>query len=69
MRKTNIIRTLLLALAITGGILVLWAATPGKESHPCNEVMDGTCQKKHGDDGNKMIWESLSHQFFSSASF
>jgi hypothetical protein len=64
MRKRYIIRTLFLLLAVTATFLAFSALKP----HPaapdssCKESLEG-CPKQQN--GGKMIWENLSHQFFS----
>ncbi|HEY6505478.1 MAG TPA: hypothetical protein VIZ28_16000 [Chitinophagaceae bacterium] len=66
MKNRNIIRSLLLAVIIAGSFLVLWAASPAKQHTPCKESMEGCCKKEKDNNSNKMTWETLSHQFFSS---
>jgi len=69
MRNRNTIRILSLVVIIAGIFLVLRAATPAKNQEPCKESMDQCCKKRGDDESNKMIWETLPHQFFSSISF
>jgi hypothetical protein len=69
MRSRNAIRLISLAVVTAGVFLVLQAATPAKNQEPCKESMDQCCKKKGSDESNKMIWETLPQQFFSSISF
>jgi hypothetical protein len=64
MRNKTIIGTLLLALVLAGIVLVFQSSKRAGANSSNKESMDASCQKK-GNDG-KMIWENLSHQFFSS---
>jgi hypothetical protein len=66
-RNRNTIRTFSLAVLLAGTFLVLWAAGPSEKQAPCKESMDH-CSKNGGDESNKMSWETLPHQFFSSFS-
>jgi len=50
--------------AIAATLLALQSSTPASKNVPCKESMDASCRKKEGAD--KMIWENLSQQFFSS---
>jgi hypothetical protein len=68
MRNRNTLHIISLTAIIAGIFLVLWAATPAKRQEPCKESIDQCCKKKN-DESNKMIWETLPHQFFSSISF
>jgi hypothetical protein len=53
-----------IAIIIAATFLVLQSSTPASKNVPCKESMDASCSKKEGAD--KMIWENLSQQFFSS---
>jgi hypothetical protein len=64
MQKKTIIGTLLLAFTLAGIVLVFQSSKHAGLDSSNKESMDASCQKK-GNDG-KMIWENLSHQFFSS---
>ncbi|MEP7373332.1 MAG: hypothetical protein ABI675_08040 [Chitinophagaceae bacterium] len=64
MRKKTIIGTLLLAFTLAGIVLVFQSSKRAGTESSNKECLDASCQKK-GNDG-KMIWENLSHQFFSS---
>jgi hypothetical protein len=59
-----IIGTLILAFTLAGIVLVFQSSKAAVLDSSNKECMDASCQKK-GNDG-KMIWENLSHQFFSS---
>jgi hypothetical protein len=62
-RRRNSIRILLISLVIATGLVAALAARPAKNETPCKESLDECCRK---DDGNKVMWESIPHQFFSS---
>jgi hypothetical protein len=67
MRNKSVIRIFIGAAVITGVFLLLHLSARGpinNTSTPCKESMDACCQK--GEGGTKMIWEDMSHQFFSS---
>jgi hypothetical protein len=64
MQKKTIITTLLLTFTLAGIFLVFQSSGRAGMDSSNKESMDTSCQKK-GNDG-KMIWENLSHQFFSS---
>ncbi|HKO81864.1 MAG TPA: hypothetical protein VJU78_15770 [Chitinophagaceae bacterium] len=65
MRLKHTIQLFLSVLAIAGAFLVLQSSTPTSKNAPCKESMDASsCNKKESAD--KMIWENLSQQFFSS---
>jgi hypothetical protein len=64
MRLKLSIQLLLTIIAVTGAVLVLQSSGTIEKSKPCRESMDSRCEKKAGSD--KMIWENLSQQFFSS---
>ena len=50
-------------IAIIGAIVVLRSSSTVAGDMPCKESMDTSCEKKSTSD--KMIWENLSQQFFS----
>jgi hypothetical protein len=63
MRKRNILRTLFLLLAITATFLAFSTMLDKPAAdNACKESLE-SCPKQL--DGGKMIWENLSHQFFS----
>lgn len=64
MRNKTIIGTLLLALILAGTVVLFQSSKRAGSDSSTRESLDASCQKK-GNDG-KMIWENLSHQFFSS---
>jgi hypothetical protein len=66
MRNRNIIKLAVLVIVAAGVFLVVKAENPSKEKVDCQESMDGCCRKSGSEKGNKMIWESLPQQFFSS---
>jgi hypothetical protein len=63
MKKTYIIRTALVIIAITGLFLVVRSRATHPKADSCKESLDA-CSRKDG--SGKMIWENLSQQFFSS---
>jgi len=66
MTKKYTIRLIFLAIAMGGVFLVLQSSSSPKAANkpvPAQETLDGSCKKESAD---KMIWENLSHQFFSS---
>jgi hypothetical protein len=69
MRERITIRSFSPAVFFVGVFFVLWAASPSKKQSPCKGSMEQCCQKNNSDEGNKMSWETLPHQFFSSVSF
>ncbi|MFC0776088.1 hypothetical protein [Terrimonas alba] len=64
MRLKPTIQILLTVLAIVGIFLVFQSSTPVSKGDSCDESMNDCCKKKTTSD--KMIWENLSQQFFSS---
>jgi hypothetical protein len=64
MRLKPILQLFFTAAAIVAAFLVLQSSTPVSKNVPCKESMDASCNKKESAD--KMIWENLSQQFFSS---
>jgi hypothetical protein len=66
MRQKLSFRVVVLSIAVAGTLLVLLASRPANrsESGAEQESMEN-CAKKT-ESGNGMIWENLSHQFFSS---
>ena len=65
MRYTNYIRIIVLGVVICGTYLVLQASRPRAGADACKESVDECCKKHEKGDGG-MIWENISHQFFSS---
>ncbi|WP_276502954.1 hypothetical protein [Terrimonas pollutisoli] len=63
MRLKPTIQFLLTMLAILGIFLVFQSSTPVSKDDSSNESMNDCCKKKTTSD--KMIWENLSQQFFS----
>jgi len=64
MRSRFTIQIILTILIIVGTIWVLRSSQSNPTSTPCKESMDACYEKKPG--SNKMIWEKLPSQFFSS---
>ncbi|MGZ8525457.1 MAG: hypothetical protein ACXWV1_13575 [Chitinophagaceae bacterium] len=64
MRNKTIIGTLILAFTLALAFLVFQSSVPAGKGSSIKESLDNSCQKKAND--GKMIWENLSHQFFSS---
>lgn len=64
MRNKTIIGTLILAITLAVTFLVFQSSMPAGKESSIKESMDKSCQKNEND--GKMIWENLSHQFFSS---
>jgi len=64
MRLKHTIQLFFTVAAIAATFLVLQSSTPASKNVPCKESMDASCNKKESAD--KMIWENLSQQFFSS---
>jgi hypothetical protein len=62
MRNRTIIGALILVIALAGMLLAFRPSSVQAGSHS-NESMESSCQKEVKD--SKMIWENLSHQFFS----
>jgi len=70
MQKKNIIRFGLIAILLAGSLVIFRSsARIGEKPSCCKESMD-QCPKKsnNNDSPGDMIWETLSHQFFSFAS-
>lgn len=61
MRNRTIIGALIAVITITGILLVFQA--PVQAGSRSEESIESSCEDKVKD--NKMIWENLSHQFFS----
>jgi hypothetical protein len=64
MRNKTIIGTFLLAFTLAVTFLVFQSSLRAGKDSSNKESMDRSCQKK--ENNGKMIWENLSHQFFSS---
>jgi hypothetical protein len=64
MRLKHTIQLFFTVAAIAATFLVLQSSTTTSKNVPCKESMDASCSKREGAD--KMIWENLSQQFFSS---
>jgi hypothetical protein len=64
MRKKLTIKFVLLTIALAGTFMVLRSSTPVSKVDTCRETLDESC-KKHDKSGG-VIWENISHQFFSS---
>lgn len=62
MRNRTIIGTLILVVALAG-MLLAFRSSPVQAGNRSEESIESSCQDKAKD--NKMIWENLSHQFFS----
>ena len=69
MKKRITIRRFSPVVVFAGVFLVLWAATPSKKQSPCKESTEQCCKQNNSDESDKMSWETLPHQFFSSVSF
>ncbi|MGZ5220524.1 MAG: hypothetical protein ACXWV1_06730 [Chitinophagaceae bacterium] len=63
MRLKYTIQLFFTVAAIAAILLVLQSSSPVSKNTPCKESMDACCNKKQSTD--KMIWENLSQQFFS----
>lgn len=61
MRKVHILRVFLVLIAIGATVLVF--SRTSTTDKPCNEGLD-SCGKTR--ENSHLIWEKLSHQFFSS---
>jgi len=66
MRPRIIARLAIFFILAAGIFLVVRAETSQNESVECEESLDGCCRKDGNKQSNKMIWESLPQQFFSS---
>jgi hypothetical protein len=69
MSKRNIIRIAILAVVLAGAFLVLRSAASTGKNNPCKqskESMEQCSGKKNAGGADKMIWENLSQEFFSS---
>jgi hypothetical protein len=64
MRRKIIIRFVIVVLVLSGMFFVLRSPASSDKGSSSDESMECAC-KKQNDEG-KMIWEDLSHQFFSS---
>jgi len=64
MKSRNTIRMSFLGLILVAAFFALRSAIPSERENACKESMD-CCKKKNGG-AEKMVWENLSHQFFSS---
>jgi len=65
MIKKNTIRLAILAVLLAGTFMVLHSKAPVAKADSCKESLDGCCKKEEKNSGG-MIWENISHQFFSS---
>lgn len=64
MRLKHTMQLFFTVVTIAATFLILQSSTTASKNVPCKESMDASCKKKGGAD--KMIWENLSQQFFSS---
>jgi hypothetical protein len=65
MRKKHYLRIAIVALGLTGSLLLISAVSAGK-STCTKESIDECCKKKNTGEADKKSWETLSRQFFSS---
>ncbi|MCG2613907.1 hypothetical protein LZZ85_06425 [Terrimonas sp. NA20] len=67
MRKKLFIKVILVGIAIAGTAFVLLAFSSANKTTACpeQESMEN-CAKKGENGGGGVIWENISHQFFSS---
>jgi hypothetical protein len=61
MRRKHIIGLLLIAVAVTATFMVFASSSPVMD-HSCKEGLEEAGKKINS---GRMIWENLSHQFFS----
>lgn len=66
MNKRNIAKIVILAGLALVVFLGVKAENARKAEVECTETMEECCKKEEEAQGKKMIWESLSQQFFSS---
>jgi hypothetical protein len=66
MRQTNFIKAFLLAVFVAGAFLIVRSSVSDPQNTPKKESMDECIQKKAQPTTEKMGWESLPQQFFSS---
>jgi hypothetical protein len=66
MRKKNIIQIAMLTAVLVGAFIVFRSAASAGSNNSGKESVDECCKKKNAGQADKMIWENLSRQFFSS---
>jgi hypothetical protein len=66
MNKRNITKIVVLATVCLVVFFGVNAGKSSKETIECTESMEECCKKDKEVQGEKMIWESLPQQFFSS---
>ena len=62
MRRKNIIGLVLITVAVAATLMVFASSSPVTTDSSCKEGLDEPVKKINS---GKMIWENLSHQFFS----
>lgn len=68
MKSRNLIQIVLTTVVAASVFLVLHSAKPAgaaSESNSCKESLEECSKKKDAGGADKMIWENLSQQFFS----
>jgi hypothetical protein len=65
MRARNIIKTLIITVIAASVLLLLRSEAPAAKGSSCKESLKECCKKNQGA-GDKIMWESLPQQFFSS---
>jgi hypothetical protein len=66
MRRRNTLRVVMLAPILLAAFLILRSAAPAGKDKPRKESIDECCKHKPAGKTDKVIWENLSQQFFSS---
>jgi hypothetical protein len=67
MRKKLFVKVILLGIMVIGTAFVLLASKPAGKAGTCPEAESmENCAKKSEIGGGGVIWENISHQFFSS---
>jgi len=65
MQKRNIIRIALVVLLFSVSFIMLLASSnKANTKKACAESMEECCKKDNKNTSGEMIWETLSHQFF-----
>ncbi|MGN6294415.1 MAG: hypothetical protein ACTHMV_16825 [Chitinophagaceae bacterium] len=64
MRQKLTLKIVLLTIALTGTFLILRSSSPAQPDNTgTEESLDASCKKQ---ESSGVIWENISHQFFSS---
>ena len=69
MKKKTLIQSVIITLVLVAGFMMMSSSAPVKEAKDCKDSPSLCCSKQKKKDSNPggLIWDNLSHQFFSFA--